>query len=116
MNFEKHSDPKASLNIGKIAVPIKIFSMYTNDPDEQREGGGYGFADMSDKDCRRILESISGGELDPGWEDRYFVGNPIKESHEPGKGKSTTFHILTMKQCINNYVEFQDKKYLIPEP
>lgn len=116
MDFEKHSDPKGTLNIGKIAIPIEVYSLYTNDPGDQKEGGGYGHSNMTDLDSRRILEGISKGELSSGWEDRYYVGQVVKKTYDPKKGNSTTFHVMPLTHCINCYIEFQGKKYFIPKP
>jgi len=117
MDFERHSNHKTSLNIGKIAVPILVYGIYSNSPEDKQPGwekGGY--ANMSDKHGRLILESISKKELQDGWEDRYYVGQVVKRIYVPGKGHSTTFHILSMKECIGSYLEFLDKKYFIPKP
>ena len=115
MNFERHKDPKTSLNIGKIATPIQVYGIYSNSPEDKRPGEG-GYANMSDKEARKILESISKKELSLGWEDRYFVGEIVRRTYDPKKGHGTVFHISSMKTCVGSYLEFLGQKYLIPGP
>lgn len=112
INFEKSNNPLKDLDIGKIAVPIRIIDLYTND----KEVASFGSANLSEKDARRVLESISKGELSFGWEDRYFVGKIIENDEEEiseSRLKPITFHIIPIRECIGSYIEFRGKKYYI---
>lgn len=113
MNFERYKDLKETLGIGIFANPIVISTMYTSDSDFSGFKDS-NFANMSDKEVRRILESISKSELGIGWENRYYVGK-ISRSGIIKKGISQiTFQIISIKDCRGFYLEFQRQKYLIP--
>jgi hypothetical protein len=112
MNFERTNNPLTSLDIGRIANPIKVFRMFVVDPSENIAYPGSG--DMTDKDCRRILEGISKRELGLGWEDRYYIGLIVKGKEV--KPYIINFEIFPIKNYIEYYLEFQGVKYFIPKP
>ena len=115
MNFEKSNNPLKNIDIGQVAIPTEIMGMYTLDNKEPR--GKNSVANMSDKDCRRILEGIEKGELGIGWENRYYVGALLADQPEPTDGslKSLTFKIMPMSTYIGGYIKFQRVKYFIPK-
>ena len=114
MNFEKHRDPKESIEIGMSAIPIKILGMCTTDPSANTISEGS--ANMSDKDCRRILEGISKGELwGNSWKTMYYVMELTGEEEKSKNGRvSVIFNITRMSECLGHYIEYHGKKYKIP--
>ena len=114
--FERNADPKKSLNIGKIANPVKIHAMYTMSVTEGPDMViSEGSANMTIKSTRKILDAISKGELwGDSWKTRYLVGVYTgKEKILPNGGKNLIFTINPINDFLGCYIEFEGIKYHI---
>ena len=125
MNFERGKKAKESMNIGAIADPIHIHSMYTSDPDFPTSllapGKSFIFqreesSNLTHDAVWRTLAWIEKSALGAEWEELFFVGvwDENEEEWNPKPETIRTFQIHPIKNYKGMYLMYSGVKYKIP--
>jgi len=125
MRFERKGDLRETIHIGRIGNPIQISAIHEPNPESLqkiRENPRMNNEEelhiltskLSEISTSIILKDIEAKQIKEGWEERYYVSYWDGEEIVSNAVRTTELHFKLIGEFSGEYLEFGEKKYLIP--